>query len=352
MREPSQTAQTAQTAQPAAAVPEAEAEAEAPRLAGQLYDGKSAAAQAATLHFESSDVVLTPLPAPPADAGSLLQETSPTPLRCPTARVDFGETTAHGVRMVSFPAEAPHHGAQFAPADAAQLAALLAARGLQNDWIARITQQWRWVAACAVGVAASVVLLYSHGIPAIASVAAPHVPRGVTVLLSESTLSTMDRLVLKPSKLPADQQAALQARWAAVLAKAYPHAAHPPPQHVLLFRAWPKVPNAFALPDGTLVLTDEIVTLLADEPDALMGVLAHELGHLVHHHSMRNLIQFTGLAGMRSVFMGDYSSWLLDAPLVMGQMRYSRGHESEADDEAIRIMQAAGISPAILATFF
>ncbi len=40
-------------------------------------------------------------------------------------------------------------------------------------------------------------------------------------------------------------------------------------------------PNAFALPGGTIVVTDELVELLGDHEDcACSGVLAHELGHV------------------------------------------------------------------------
>jgi Zn-dependent protease with chaperone function len=45
--------------------------------------------------------------------------------------------------------------------------------------------------------------------------------------------------------------------------------------------------NAFALPNGRVVVTDELVELLKNDSDALRAVLLHEIGHVQHHHSIR-----------------------------------------------------------------
>ena len=55
---------------------------------------------------------------------------------------------------------------------------------------------------------------------------------------------------------------------------------------VLLFRDGGKFgANAFALPSGKIIVTDQLASLLNDEQ--IVGVLAHELGHVVYRHGMR-----------------------------------------------------------------
>lgn len=54
--------------------------------------------------------------------------------------------------------------------------------------------------------------------------------------------------------------------------------------------------NAFALPDGTLVVTDELVELAGDNDDEVLAVLAHELGHIHERHGLR-LLRTQGLSG-------------------------------------------------------
>ena len=49
-------------------------------------------------------------------------------------------------------------------------------------------------------------------------------------------------------------------------------------------------PNAFALPAGIVVVTDELV-LLAQHDEEIESVLAHEIGHVMHRHSLRMLLQ-------------------------------------------------------------
>ncbi len=58
----------------------------------------------------------------------------------------------------------------------------------------------------------------------------------------------------------------------------------------IIFRQSKIVANAFVLPYGQVLVNDQLVRLLSDD-DALMCVLAHELGHLQRRHLMRRLVQ-------------------------------------------------------------
>ena len=110
--------------------------------------------------------------------------------------------------------------------------------------------------------------------------------------------------------------------------------------------------NAFALPGGDIVLTDDLARLMADMPDALVGVLAHELGHVRHRHGMRAVVQ-AGLVGVvAGLVIGDFSALLAAAPAVLAEASYSRDFEREADEDARSLMLAAGINPRVMVAFF
>ncbi|NJM42911.1 MAG: M48 family metallopeptidase [Brachymonas sp.] len=110
-------------------------------------------------------------------------------------------------------------------------------------------------------------------------------------------------------------------------------------------------PNAFALPGGIMVMTDELVEMVKDD-DTVLGVLGHELGHITRRHGMRQLVQVGVLQGVLSIAFGDYGSLITTAPLILGSMAYSRAHEREADDDSIAYMKAAGINPLAMVKFF
>jgi Zn-dependent protease with chaperone function len=132
--------------------------------------------------------------------------------------------------------------------------------------------------------------------------------------------------------------------------------AHLPPSEVpfyrLEFRQSTIGPNAFALPGGTVVLTDELYARVDGDPAVLVGVLGHELGHLRHRHGMRMLVQAGVLSAAAGALYGDFSTLFSQIPVLLGQASYSRAFEHEADVDSVRLLRADGISPAVMASFF
>ena len=128
-----------------------------------------------------------------------------------------------------------------------------------------------------------------------------------------------------------------------------------PPVHQILFRKSRDKgmgPNAFALPGGTIVVTDELVELLDDNDDAVLGVMAHELGHVEHRHGMRLFVQSSLLGVLTGWVLGDFSGLMGTAPVVLGRAAYSRDAAREADAAAVALLKASRISPLVMVTFF
>ncbi|MCA9619689.1 MAG: M48 family metallopeptidase [Myxococcales bacterium] len=178
------------------------------------------------------------------------------------------------------------------------------------------------------------------GVPFVARVVAERVPPEVAASVGAGTLRTLDRTVFEPSTTPPETQERLREAFAS-MADRYPEL----PLH-LEFRQL-GLPNAFALPDGTVVVTDELVEL-ADHDGEIMAVLAHEIGHVHHRHGLRMALESSSVALLVSVYLGDVaqvSSVLAALPSVYAQAAYSRSHETEADSFALAFMQRTGQDP-------
>ena len=102
--------------------------------------------------------------------------------------------------------------------------------------------------------------------------------------------------------------------------------------------------NAFALPGGTIVMTDGLVEAAAQQglgDDALVGVLAHEIGHVVHRHTTRMLVEQAVLNVGLGLALGDVSSLVSIGGSLLTGLAYRRSHETEADCFAAALMRKA-----------
>jgi hypothetical protein len=261
----------------------------APELAAEYFDGRSARAlpvrlscDAATLHIRGAAIDLA------------------VPLR----RVRWPERTRHGVRVAELP-----DGASLHCADASAWDAFARACGRGDSLVVRAQQSWRWVGASLVATVVLLAAAYHWGVPWAAGAALAVVPARVDTLVGETALASLDDHLMRPSQLPDAQREALRAAFEKALTTQPKGSV---PAHRLVFRKGRIGPNAFALPGGTIVLTDELVTLVDADPAVITGVLAHELGHVRHRHGMRMLLQVSALGLIASAVLGDFSSLLAE----------------------------------------
>jgi beta-barrel assembly-enhancing protease len=105
--------------------------------------------------------------------------------------------------------------------------------------------------------------------------------------------------------------------------------------------------NAVALPGGNIVLFDGLVRQ-AKSPDAVAGVLAHEMGHVRERHVMQALLRQLGMSVVLSGTNGSAGGMLNDVL----SLSYGRNAENEADAHSIKAMANASISPVDTADFF
>jgi Zn-dependent protease with chaperone function len=233
-------------------------------------------------------------------------------------------------------------------------------------WIDRLERHSVAVAASLLVTVASIVFVIFFGIPYAAEKIAAHIPDSVAREMGEQTVTLLNRFGIENSKLPQKRRDALQAAFTKYVADL------PDPKHFQLRFMEAKHPNAFALPGGIIVVTDEMVRLVdtktdgvedksagkdavaaededdsddedekaasdelargADEAKAkeaakieektegdakvedqvgderFLAVAAHEIGHEEHRHVLRSVLQSSAVVLIGAYFTGDVSS--------------------------------------------
>jgi Zn-dependent protease with chaperone function len=194
--------------------------------------------------------------------------------------------------------------------------------------------------------------IYRYAVPALVEIAVLVTPPIVPKIMSASTLETMDRTVLDTSALAAERQKKIRNGFDAIARLSDRGEGG----YTLNFRKGGSIgPNAFALPDGTLIVTDELVELAGDDTEMIVGVLAHEIGHVELEHSLRQIYRAAGVAGLIMMIGGDIGSGAEDI-LVQGAglltLSYSRAAEAAADRHSVELMLKARRDPTAIARFF
>lgn len=274
-------------------------------------------------------------------SGGVLQMRGEFHRNCPLAEIEVSEKSVHAARKFTFA-----DGAYIEMDDAASANALLAAAGHTDSLVERLQQNWGHTLMALFATLGILVLAYLYLIPATAYVVARSLPESAERSLGNGVLAFLDSKVLSPTTLSPQRQREIVDAFSQLKVPQ-----EDVPRYRILFRAGPVGPNAFALPSGDIILTDDMVKLV-DSDEELMGVLGHELGHLHERHMTQRLLQSSAIAAASTLLFGDVSAVLANVPTAMLDMKYSRAVESDADDYSVALLKANGISPEQLARVF
>ena len=106
--------------------------------------------------------------------------------------------------------------------------------------------------------------------------------------------------------------------------------------------------NAFALPAGRILLSQKLIDEAA-RPEEVAGVLAHEIGHVVHGDPEMHLVRGLGIQIFYDALGTSRSG---GTAAVIEHFRQNRQAEDNADAYARKIMTAAEIDPTGLKDMF
>jgi predicted Zn-dependent protease len=97
-----------------------------------------------------------------------------------------------------------------------------------------------------------------------------------------------------------------------------------------------EVLNAFCTPGGYIYVYTGLMKYL-DTEDQLAGVLAHEIGHADKRHSTRQMTTMFGIQILLDVIAGDKVALKQVSGALIG-LKFSRNHETEADECSVRYL--------------
>lgn len=304
------------------------------------FDGQSAGAHDVHVSADKSALIIRDR-APDDPSGQVIRQFPITDIRWP-------ERTVSGSRILRLP-----DGSSLQAEAGANWSTLADQAGIRETSIVRWQQSTRLAIVAVLLVVATGVVGYIWGVPLAAQTALRFVPQWVDEKVGNQFIETFGPRIVSDSTLEQARKAQISHAFDELVTSYYRSGTRGPmPGYDLRFYRSKVGANAFALPGGIIIMTDELVRMADGNTDMVLGVLAHELGHVSSRHGMRMLSQTLLIGLVTAVVLGDYGDLVATIPLLLGQTAYSRDFEREADEHAISMLLAGGKSPEVMADFF
>jgi beta-barrel assembly-enhancing protease len=111
-----------------------------------------------------------------------------------------------------------------------------------------------------------------------------------------------------------------------------------------------KTLNAFCTPGGYIYIYTGILKFMESE-DELAGVLGHEIAHADMRHSTRQMTKLVGVQVLLDILAGNRAMLKQITAGIVG-LKFSRSHETEADERSVRYLCPTAYNAAGGAGFF
>jgi Zn-dependent protease with chaperone function len=213
------------------------------------------------------------------------------------------------------------------------------------------SREWKLVLWWGGGAIASLVALFTIILPLFAHQLARLVPesleRRMGAWMADLVIAQFGPKEKAKALCDAPQGVAALDRLAQRLAQAMP------PRTELTVRVVnSKIVNALALPGGQVLFFRGLIDKAAS-PNAVAGVLAHEIAHVDLRHATEVTIQKTTTGVLVGMLMGDVVGFSVLGSLAQELIgsRYTREAETAADARAVAMMRAAGLATHPFAIF-
>lgn len=209
-------------------------------------------------------------------------------------------------------------------------------------------QLWRFerspvlIALSLVLVIAVMFAVSKYGVPYAAKQLAYHLPADSLNSIGQQVEEQLNEMTAS-SKLSSQRQQQIRQLYVQ-------HVAGKNPAKIVFREGKALEANALALPNHTIVLTDELVAMTKDDRE-LIAVLAHEQVHLVQRHSLQQAISAIGMTVFITWMTGDVSDLVSNVPYTLLSLSYSRDFERQADAYALNTLQQQQIPVHYFATF-
>lgn len=292
--------------------------------------------------FDARTLATTPVEFEADDEVFRVHFADGTARTAPIAQVRFSHRLGDVPRFITLPDES-----SLETADNTAVDALLARRrrGRFAALIHLLEQHSTFAAVATVLLVCTVSAGLFFGLPIAAREAAQAVPVSIENHAGRQAYETFQNF-LGPSRLTPFERARVSRQ-----AEALASRLGLPGKPQVRFHTFGPHPNAFALPGGTIVMTDALVKLAT--PEELDAVLAHEFAHWQRRHTLQSIFRGSAALLLVTAVTGDLSTLTAFAatiPITLLQRGYSREFETEADADAIESLRRAGIDPRHMAS--
>jgi Zn-dependent protease with chaperone function len=184
-------------------------------------------------------------------------------------------------------------------------------------------------------------------IPFLTKIIAKQIPYGIEV--SASSRLSLDKY-FKICKVSKEERAALNS-YAQYL---YPKTAAESAMPVHFDVSSESMINALTFPGGKIILFKGLIDEVKN-PEELLGIMSHELGHVVARDSVNLLVRGTLLASFFGIMTGDFSSSFAVSPQVLlstAALAFDREMEKNADAYSVARLNSLNISTSGYRSFF
>lgn len=189
---------------------------------------------------------------------------------------------------------------------------------------------------------------FKWGIPYSSKKVAFMLPTNFYSTISIEALDTLDKYAFKKSKLSLKKQKNIKNIF---YQKILPKIENSDFKLKIHFREWKslnkEIANALALPNGDIVLTDELIKQSKNDSE-IKAVILHEIGHIINRHSMQKIVENSLLTILLMYLSGDATA-ISDLGVGLSSFlintHYSRNHETQADEYALKKMLKLKIEP-------
>jgi predicted Zn-dependent protease len=216
-----------------------------------------------------------------------------------------------------------------------------------ESWLSYLEQKKTVILVGIMILAGLVITVPKYGLPWMGDQVAHWIPQSWLMMAGDETLEILDESFFSPSELALQDQDQFTKEFNRMVSLVLKDQTAR-----LVFRQSEEIgPNAFALPGGLVVLTDELVEI-AEDKAGVIGVLAHELGHVQLKHPARRLVRSLMALALVSLIFDDAATFAEELAAISGSLislAYTREFEEEADRAGKEILIGVGLSPIPLA---
>lgn len=109
--------------------------------------------------------------------------------------------------------------------------------------------------------------------------------------------------------------------------------------------------NAYATMGGHVYVLTGLIKM-ADSPEEVAAVMAHEIGHIENRHVIKRLIKELGSGILLSIITGGDPTVVAEIMSKSAKTVFDRRQETEADHFAYELLTKANIEPSSMAVIF